>query len=345
MAERAVATGQHHAHRAHGLGEVAARAHRRAVGRAAHPRGRCAASAFVPLRSAIARWACCGSTGRSATRRSRDHPDSLLAAFAGEAALGVQRVELAQEAAHAEALRQADEMKTALMTSISHDLKTPLAGIKAAISSLLDDSVDWSEEDRAGVPRDDRFAGRPAQPRDQRHPRPQPHRVGRDRAGARRACNVAIAARRTSRERTRSRRAGRAVDGRRRCATCLRAGGRVADRCRRSSTLIENAAKYSTPGGADPPQRRRRTARASRSSVADDGPGHCAAATCRTSSSASTARRSSSRRVKGSGLGLTIVKGFVDALAAARSRVESSPDGHAVHRSRCPPRRAAKASA
>ena len=40
-------------------------------------------------------------------------------------------------------------MKTALMTSISHDLKTPLAGIKASVSSLLDNSVVWSEEDSA----------------------------------------------------------------------------------------------------------------------------------------------------------------------------------------------------
>ena len=59
----------------------------------------------------------------------------------------MQRVELAQAAAHAEALREADEMKTALMTSISHDLKTPLAGIKTAVSSLLDGTVAWSDED------------------------------------------------------------------------------------------------------------------------------------------------------------------------------------------------------
>ena len=50
----------------------------------------------------------------------------------------MQRAELAQAAAHAEALVQADEMKSALMTSISHDLKTPLAGIKTSVTSLLD---------------------------------------------------------------------------------------------------------------------------------------------------------------------------------------------------------------
>src|SRR5207244_2295939 len=74
--------------------------------------------------------------------------DRLLTAFASEAALGVQRAELAQAASHAEALMEADEMKSALMTSISHDLKTPLAGIKTSVSSLLDDSVSWSGDDR-----------------------------------------------------------------------------------------------------------------------------------------------------------------------------------------------------
>lgn len=81
---------------------------------------------------------------------SGDAPDAfkLLEPFVTEAALAVHRLELAQAAAHADALRQADELKTALMTSISHDLKTPIAGIKASVTSLLDASVSWSEDDR-----------------------------------------------------------------------------------------------------------------------------------------------------------------------------------------------------
>ena len=35
-----------------------------------------------------------------------------------------------------------------MLSSVSHDLRTPLAGIKAASSSLLQDDIDWSEEDR-----------------------------------------------------------------------------------------------------------------------------------------------------------------------------------------------------
>jgi two-component system sensor histidine kinase KdpD len=77
----------------------------------------------------------------------RADPHRLLRAVAAEAALAVQRVQLAAAAAHTEALRQADELKSALMASISHDLKTPLATIKAAVSSILDRSVNWSPED------------------------------------------------------------------------------------------------------------------------------------------------------------------------------------------------------
>jgi two-component system sensor histidine kinase KdpD len=77
-----------------------------------------------------------------------DADDSLLRAFASEAAVTVQRLDLARAAAESLALKEADKAKTALIMSISHDLKTPLAGIKTSVSSLLDDSVSWTPEDR-----------------------------------------------------------------------------------------------------------------------------------------------------------------------------------------------------
>ena len=77
----------------------------------------------------------------------RHEPLRLLSAVASGAAVAVQRAELAKTAAHAEALREADELKTALMASISHDLRTPLAAIKAAITSILDKNIAWSAED------------------------------------------------------------------------------------------------------------------------------------------------------------------------------------------------------
>gem|GEM_PF-213253 len=55
----------------------------------------------------------------------------LLGALAYYAALGAERVRLEAEAGHAEALRQADVLKDALLASVSHDLRTPLTTIKA----------------------------------------------------------------------------------------------------------------------------------------------------------------------------------------------------------------------
>jgi two-component system sensor histidine kinase KdpD len=80
----------------------------------------------------------------------RTDPESLLMAVASEAAIAVQRAELAQAAAHAEALREADELKSALLNAVSHDLRTPLASIIASAGSLQQTDVQWTEEERIG---------------------------------------------------------------------------------------------------------------------------------------------------------------------------------------------------
>lgn len=46
------------------------------------------------------------------------------------------------------ALRESDRLKNALLGSVTHDLRTPLASIQAATSSLLDTDITWSETDR-----------------------------------------------------------------------------------------------------------------------------------------------------------------------------------------------------
>ncbi|MFQ6171370.1 ATP-binding protein [Oryzobacter sp. R7] len=73
----------------------------------------------------------------------------LLAAFAAHAGAILQRRTLQTSAAEAAALARDSSARTALLSAVSHDLRTPLAGIKAAIGSLRSDEVTFSPEDEA----------------------------------------------------------------------------------------------------------------------------------------------------------------------------------------------------
>jgi two-component system sensor histidine kinase KdpD len=72
----------------------------------------------------------------------------VLMTFAGQAALAIERARLTEEAARSAALAQSDELKSALLAAVSHDLRTPLATIKASTTALLDPSIDWDAEAR-----------------------------------------------------------------------------------------------------------------------------------------------------------------------------------------------------
>ena len=72
----------------------------------------------------------------------------LIEAWAGLAAIAVERVNLAEQARQAALLVASDQLRTALFNSISHELRTPLASIIGAISSLLDTDGVYSGEDR-----------------------------------------------------------------------------------------------------------------------------------------------------------------------------------------------------
>jgi two-component system sensor histidine kinase KdpD len=62
----------------------------------------------------------------------------LLETFASQTALALERVELAQEAQRAHIHAETERMRSSLLSSVSHDLRTPLAVITGAISSLLE---------------------------------------------------------------------------------------------------------------------------------------------------------------------------------------------------------------
>ncbi|MER5882596.1 ATP-binding protein [Streptomyces sp. NPDC001941] len=73
----------------------------------------------------------------------------VLGAFAAQAAVVLDRRRLVDEAGRARRQAEGNKVRTALLAAVSHDLRTPLAGIKASVSSLRSPDVDWSAEDRA----------------------------------------------------------------------------------------------------------------------------------------------------------------------------------------------------
>ncbi|MFF3501687.1 ATP-binding protein [Streptomyces sp. NPDC003247] len=130
-------------------------------------------AALLERTGETAPWTCAGSVGdrpaevpedadvdvpvgdhMALSLRGRVLPASdrrVLAAFAAQAAVVLDRQRLRREADRARELAEGNRMRTALLAAVSHDLRTPLAGIKAAVSSLLSDDVEWSERDRADL--------------------------------------------------------------------------------------------------------------------------------------------------------------------------------------------------
>lgn len=101
------------------------------------------------------------------SRRAREtglpeRPETrVLAAAADQLGRALERDRLVREAMSVEVARRSDALKSALLDSVSHDLRTPLASIRAAAGSLMDPAVTWTpEEERATAASIDREADR-----------------------------------------------------------------------------------------------------------------------------------------------------------------------------------------
>ena len=87
-----------------------------------------------------------GAIGVVAVRPTQSHllldPDQLhlLESLIDQTALAIERTKLAEEAQRAHVQAETERMRNAILSSVSHDLRTPLATITGAASSLLDDS-------------------------------------------------------------------------------------------------------------------------------------------------------------------------------------------------------------
>nr|BFE59072.1 sensor histidine kinase KdpD [Dactylosporangium thailandense] len=73
----------------------------------------------------------------------------LVEAFAAHAAIALRQRRLSEQAAEAGTLAEVDRLRTALLSAVSHDLRTPLAAAKVAVGSLRSPDVDFSPEDTA----------------------------------------------------------------------------------------------------------------------------------------------------------------------------------------------------
>lgn len=69
-----------------------------------------------------------------------------LVAAANQTAAFLERKRLQSTAVQVGALREADRLKSTLISSVSHELKTPIASIKATVSNLAEEDVEWDSE-------------------------------------------------------------------------------------------------------------------------------------------------------------------------------------------------------
>jgi two-component system sensor histidine kinase KdpD len=72
----------------------------------------------------------------------------VLQVFIAQVDAALAHRDLTEQAASASALAEADFLRTAILRAVSHDLRTPLSSIKAAATSLLEQDVEWSTDDR-----------------------------------------------------------------------------------------------------------------------------------------------------------------------------------------------------
>ncbi len=87
--------------------------------------------------------------------RAMGDPDEgerrVLSAAADQIGGSLERERLGREATTAEVARRSDVLKSALLDSVSHDLRTPLATIRAAAGTLMDKDIEWPPEQRRDI--------------------------------------------------------------------------------------------------------------------------------------------------------------------------------------------------
>ncbi len=310
LAERAIASGRV-------TRRLSERAGSLRLLRGAHPKVR---DMFVPIRSGERGPGVLHVAGEAVVPEGWDL-DALLQGFANETGSALEQIHLAEEAQRADAIQRADEFKTTLLSSVSHDLKSPLTAIKAAVGSLRTPGVAWSDADREQFlatieSQTDRLTDTVTDLLDMSRLEAGSVQVRLEPVEIRPLLqDVALATASVTGGRTVSVNASPGLWARANHALLLHA----------LTNLVENAAKYSKPGAPISVSGDRESGRVV-ISVADAGPGIPAAELPFVFER--FYRGTSARQVLGTGLGLSIVKSMVE-LNRGRITVESSPAGTA----------------
>ncbi len=102
---------------------------------------------FLPMRTVRGQWGVLGA--RAVPDRPLDATTvQTLSALADQAGTALERVRLANEAARTAAMDETQKLRTALLNSLSHDLRTPLTGIRGAAETLLINGESMKPPDR-----------------------------------------------------------------------------------------------------------------------------------------------------------------------------------------------------
>ncbi len=103
---------------------------------------------YVPLKAVRGSVGVLGLFPQGGSRSLSGERMELLEAFAGQSALVIERMLLAQEAQKAQLEVEGERMRSLLLSSVSHDLRTPLAAITGAASSVVEGEESLAPETR-----------------------------------------------------------------------------------------------------------------------------------------------------------------------------------------------------
>ncbi|MCX6082893.1 MAG: DUF4118 domain-containing protein [Chloroflexi bacterium] len=78
----------------------------------------------------------------------RDSEERILRIFASQIVLTIERMRLEGQARKSRVLEESDQLKSSLLSSVSHELRSPLAAIKASVSSLRSEEIAWNSDAR-----------------------------------------------------------------------------------------------------------------------------------------------------------------------------------------------------